>query len=193
LSRKRLPGIVLLISFPLVFLKRLRINEQIRVPEVRIITDDSQEVVPTEEALKRAREQGLDLIEVSPSAKPPVCKILDRGSYLYQQKKKEKKQKAHSKQTEVKMIRFGFRTDTHDLERLAKQARGFLDERHLVKVAVRLRGREFTNQDYAKKKLSRFVQGLSEVADVEQEMRRQGNQFMMIVKAKKGGKVEEAQ
>ena len=166
-------------------MKRLRINEQIRVPEVRLISGDAQEVVSLEEALKRAREQELDLIEVSPSAKPPVCKILDRGSYLYQQKKKERKQKAHSKQTEVKMVRFGFRTDQHDLDRLANQARGFLDDRHLVKIAVRLRGREFTNMDYAKDKLRKFVEGLSDVSDVEQEMKRQGNQFMVIVKAKK--------
>lgn len=111
---------------------------------------------------------------------------MDKGNYLYQQKKKEKKQKAHSKQTEVKMIRFGFRTDTHDLERLGKQSRKFLEERHLVKIAVRLRGREFTNQEYAKEKLHNFVMTLSDVADVEQEMKKQGNQYMMIVKAKKG-------
>ena len=166
-------------------MKRLRINEQIRVPEVRLISGDTQVVISLEEALKRAREQELDLIEVSPSAKPPVCKILDRGSYLYQQKKKERKQKAHSKQTEVKMVRFGFRTDKHDLDRLANQARGFLADRHLVKIAVRLRGREFTNMDYAKDKLHNFVQGLSDAADVEQEMRKQGNQFIVIVKAKK--------
>jgi translation initiation factor IF-3 len=165
--------------------KRLRINEHIRASEVRLIDGEKQEVVKTEEALKRAREQELDLIEISGSAKPPVCRIMDRGSYLYQQKKKERKQKSGSKQTEVKMIRFGFRTDTGDLDRLAKQAKGFLEERHLVKVAVRLRGREFTNQDYAKEKLHNFVEGLSDVAVVEQEMRRQGNQYMMIVKAKK--------
>lgn len=125
------------------------------------------------------------MIEISPNADPPVVKILDRGSYLYQLKKKEKKQKAHSKQTEVKMIRFGFRTDTHDLERLAKQSRKFLADRHLVKIAVRLRGREFTNQDYAKEKLYNFVQGLLDEADIEQEMKKQGNQYIMIVKAKK--------
>jgi len=165
--------------------KRLRINEQIRAQEVRLVTDDEQKVLPIGEALRLAREKELDLIEVSPQARPPVCKILDRGSYLYQQKKKEKKQKARSKQTEVKMIRFGFRTDTHDLERLASQARKFLSDRHLVKVAIRLRGREFTNMDYAKKKLMRFVEDISDASEVEQEMRKQGNQFIVIIKPKK--------
>jgi translation initiation factor IF-3 len=152
---------------------------------VRLIDGEAQEVLSKEDAIKRAKEQELDLIEVSPNAKPPVCKILDRGSYLYQLKKKEKKQKAHSKQTEVKMIRFGFRTEKHDLDRLASRVREFVGERHLVKIAVRLRGREFTNMDYAKQKLHTFVQGLADDVEVEQEMRKQGNQFIVIVRGKK--------
>jgi len=142
-------------------------------------------VIPLEEAIRRAKEQELDLIEISPNAVPPVCKILDRGSYLYQLKKKEKKAKAGSRQTEVKMVRFGFRTDQHDLDRLANQARGFLEERHLVKISMRLRGRELTNQEYAREKMKKFIDGLADSADVEQPMRRQGNQYMAIVKAKK--------
>ena len=152
---------------------------------MRLVDGEAQEVLSKEDAIKRAKEQEMDLIEVSPNAKPPVCKILDRGSYLYQLKKKEKKQKAHSKQTEVKMIRFGFRTEKHDLDRLASRVREFVGERHLVKIAVRLRGREFTNMDYAKQKLHTFVQGLSDDVEVEQEMRKQGNQFIVIVRAKK--------
>ncbi len=152
---------------------------------MRLVTGEEQEVVPLEEAIRRAKEQELDLIEVSANATPPVCKILDRGSYLYHLKKKEKRAKAGSKQTEVKMVRFGFRTDQHDLDRLANQARGFLAERHLVKIGMRLRGRELTNQEYAREKLRKFVEGLADSADVEQPMRRQGNQYMVIVKAKK--------
>lgn len=147
--------------------------------------EDGQEVLPLEEAIARARAQELDLIEISPNAVPPVCKILDRGSYLYQIKKKEKRQKAHSKQTEVKMVRFGFRTDTGDLDRLGGQARKFLADRHLVKISIRLQGREFTNMEYAKQKLHAFVEALSDVAEEEQPMRKQGNQFMVIVKGKK--------
>lgn len=148
------------------------------------MTSDSQDIVPLAEALRRAREQELDLIEIAPEAHPPVCKILDSGSFLYQLKKKEK-QKSKSKRTEVKMIRFGFRTEKHDLDRQADRAREFLAERHLVKVAILMRGRELANQQYAREKLQRFVEGLKDAADVEQEMRRQGNSYMMIVKAKK--------
>jgi translation initiation factor IF-3 len=157
------------------------------------VTEEGQEVVSTEEALRRAQEAELDLVEISPNAKPPVCKILDLGSYLYQLKKKEKKQKAHSKQTEVKMVRFGFRTEKHDLERQADKARQFLSERHLVKASILLRGREFTNQEYAREKLRNFVQGLMDAAEVEQEMRKQGNQYIIILKPRKGGAVEESE
>jgi len=152
---------------------------------VRLIDGETQDVIPIEEAIRRAKERELDLIEISPNAVPPVCKILDRGSYLYQLKKKEKRAKAGSKQTEVKMVRFGFRTDQHDLDRLANQARGFLADRHLVKISMRLRGRELTNQEYARDKMKKFLDGLVDSAEVEQPMRRQGNQYMAIVRAKK--------
>jgi len=151
---------------------------------VRLVSGEAQEVVPIAEALRRAREQELDLIEVAPGAVPPVCKILDAGSYLYQLKKKEK-QKSKSKRTEVKMIRFGFRTDTHDLERQAGRVKEFLAERHLVKIAILMRGRELANQQYARDKLQKFVNSLLEIATVEQPMRRQGNCYMVIVKAKR--------
>lgn len=152
---------------------------------MRLIDGETQDVIPIEEAIRRAKERELDLIEISPNAVPPVCKILDRGSYLYQLKKKEKRAKAGSKQTEVKMVRFGFRTDQHDLDRLANQARGFLADRHLVKISMRLRGRELTNQEYARDKMKKFLDGLVDSAEVEQPMRRQGNQYMAIVRAKK--------
>lgn len=139
----------------------------------------------TAEALKRAQEEGFDLIEVSPKAVPPVVKIGDYGSYLYKLKKKEKQQKAHSKQTEVKAIRFGFRTDTGDLDRQAERSREFLAERHMVKVSIQLRGREFTNKDYAIQKLNKFVAGLADAADIDQPVKKQGNQYMVILRPKK--------
>lgn len=138
-----------------------------------------------EEALERARSEGLDLIEVSPKAQPPVVKIGDLGRYMYQQKKKDQKQKAHSKQTEVKMLRFGFRTERHDLERIMERAREFVAERHLVRLVVRLRGREMTNKEYAKNKLSALVKDLSDVTEVEQEIRSQGNQFSVVLRSKR--------
>ena len=156
------------------------------MPEVLLVTEDGQtQRLKVADAIAMAREQEKDLIEVSPKAQPPVVKIDDLGRYMYHQKKKEQKQKAHNKQTEVKMLRFGFRTDKHDLERLLEQARGFLAERHLVKFVVRLRGRELTNKDYAKDKLRNLVAELTDVADIEQELKPSGTQFSMIVRAKR--------
>ncbi len=151
-----------------------------------LVHDDGEtEELSIASALQKAQEEELDLIEVSPKANPPVVKIGDIGQYLYQLKKKEKKQRSHTKQTEVKTLRFGFRTEKHDLDRLIERAQGFLGERHLVKFVVRLRGRELTNKDYAKDKLQTVVDAMEETADVEQEIKKQGNQFIVILKAKK--------
>lgn len=161
-------------------------NEQIRVPEVMLVDDEgATQVLPIAEALRRAQEAEQDLIEVSPKAVPPVVKIGDFGHYLYQLQKKEKKQKAHSKQTEVKMLRFGFRTEKHDLDRLADRAKEFLADRHLVKFAVRLRGRELSNKDFAAQKLKGLIASLADVAEVEEQVKMQGNQFIAIVRPKK--------
>lgn len=167
-------------------MQRPRCNEQIRVPEVLLVSDDGgAERLATSEALARAQTEGLDLIEVSPKAQPPVVKIGDYGSYLYRLKKKEKQQKAHSKQTEVKVIRFGFRTDVGDLDRQAQRSREFLAERHMVKVTIVMRGRELTNKEYGIQKLNKFVESLADVAEVEQAIKRQGNHFMVVLKPKK--------
>ena len=165
--------------------KRPRINDQIRVPEVMLVSEEGvTETLPTAVALERAKALELDLIEVSPKAVPPVVKIGEFGHYLYQLQKKEKKQRSHSKQVEVKMLRFGFRTDKHDLERLATRAREFFEERHLVKFSVRLRGRELANKDYAIQKLKGILESLKDVSDIEQEVKRQGDQFIAILKPK---------
>lgn len=165
--------------------KRPRINEEIRVPEVLLVDEDVSERLSIEDALARAKEQEMDLIEISPKANPPVVRITDFGRFMYQLQKKEQKQKAHNKQTEVKMLRFSFRTEKHDLDRILDRAREFLSERHLVKLVVRLRGREMTNKDYARQKLNGLVQELLDVSEVEQEVRPQGNQFSAIVRPKR--------
>lgn len=163
--------------------KRPRMNDQIRVAEVLLIDDEGKaEKLATADALARAQELELDLIEVSPKANPPVVKIGDFGHYLYQLQKKEKKQKAHSKQSETKMLRFGFRTEKHDLDRLVERAREFLEERHMVKFAVRLRGRELTNKDYAVQKLRQLIENLKDVSEVEQDIKGQGNQFVAVIR-----------
>lgn len=161
-------------------------NEQIRVPEVLLIADGAEpRRMQTVEAIALARSQELDLIEVSPKAQPPVVKIGDYGSYLYKLKKKEKQQKAHSKQTEVKAIRFGFRTDTGDLDRQADRSREFLAERHMVKVTIVMRGRELTNKEYGIGKLNKFVQSLADVSEVDQPIKRQGSHFMVILRPRR--------
>lgn len=136
------------------------------------------------EALALARAQEYDLIEISPKAVPPVVKIADFGQYLYQLHKKERKQRTHSKQTEVKMLRFGYRTEKHDLERLMERAKEFFADRHLVKFVVRLRGRELSNRDYARAKLKGIVDALADVTEIEQEIRQVGPQFHVILRGK---------
>lgn len=154
--------------------------------EVLLVSDEgATEVLPIATALERAKAAELDLIEVSPKAVPPVVKIDDFGHYLYQLQKKEKKQKSHSKQSEVKMLRFGFRTEKHDLDRIVDRAKEFLAENHLVKLSVRLRGRELTNKEYAVSKMKRLIADLADVSVVEQEIKGQGNQFIAVVKPKR--------
>ncbi len=164
--------------------KRPRINEEIRATNVLLVGSDGAQVRPFAEVLQEAKAQEFDVIEVSPKADPPVVKIGDFGQYLYQLRKKERKQRVHSKQTEVKMLRFGFRTDKHDIERLMERAKEFFKDRHLVKFVVRLRGRELGNKDYAKAKLLAIVDALKDCAEVEQDLKQQGPMFHVILRAK---------
>jgi len=150
-----------------------------------VADDGAAETLPLQAALERAKAQELDLIEVSPKAQPPVVKIGEFGHYLYQLQKKEKKQRSHSKQVEVKMLRFGFRTDKHDIERLADRAREFFLDRHLVKFSVRLRGREMSNKEFAMEKLRGVLRSLADVSEVEQEVKRQGDSFIAILRPKR--------
>ena len=118
-----------------------RINEQIRVREVRIVGDNGSSVVPTRDALNMAREQGVDLVEISPNANPPVCRLIDYSKFLYQQKKRQKEMKAKQVKVEVKEIRFGPQTDEHDYQFKLKHAKEFLEEGNKVRAYVFFRGR----------------------------------------------------
>ncbi len=142
-------------------------------------------VINTQEALQRAREKELDLVEVAPLADPPVCKVMDYGNYLYSLKKKKKKAKKSVKKTETKTIRLSIRTEKHDLEVKAKKARQFLEDRNLVKVVVIFRGREISHQDLAKTKLQEFYEKVEDLCKIEQEPKRQGFQMMMILNPNK--------
>jgi translation initiation factor IF-3 len=137
--------------------------------------------IPTEEALKLAEEKGFDLVEVSPLSSPPVCKLMDYGTYIYGQKKKEQKQKRAQKQAGTKAIRLSIRTGSHDLEVKAKQARKFLEDRNTVKVVVIFKGREMAHGDLAESKLKEFHKFLEDVCVIEQEPKRQGYQMTMML------------
>lgn len=133
-----------------------------------------------EKALEMAKAVELDLVEVAANVNPPVCKIMDFGKFLYHQNKIDRRQK-RQKQTEVKGVRLSFRTDSHDLEIKAKQARGFLQNRNLVKVALVLRGREFAHMDLARQKMNQFAEMLKDVSTVEQSPKKTGNTLIMML------------
>lgn len=137
-----------------------------------------------DKALQMAKEQELDLVEVAPNAKPPVCKILDFGKFLYRQKKQDQKQKKAQKQGEVKGIRLSMRTDRHDLEVKANKAKEFLQERNLVKASLLMRGREFTHMNLAYDKMKLFAEMVGDAGEIEQAAKKQGSNIIMIIKPK---------
>jgi len=149
------------------------------------VDGDNTEEVTIEDALKRAQEKEMDLVEVSPLSSPPVCKIMDYGTYLYSQKKKDRKQKRATRQTETKTIRLSIRTESHDLDVKAKQARKFLEDRNTVKVVVIFKGREMAHGDLGEQKLNEFYKLLEDIANIEQEPKRQGYQMTMILNSLK--------
>ncbi len=163
--------------------KQLRINRQIRVPSVRLIGEDDEQLgeKSLEEALQLASEHGLDLVEVAPKAVPPVCKLMDYGKYLYRQNKIEQKHKKMQKQGEMKGIRLSYSIDKHDLETKIRQAEGFLKGRNSVKVTLMFKGREASHADLGREKMQMFVDGLKDVAQVEEGPKKQGHTMFMIL------------
>lgn len=165
-----------------------RINERIRVPKVRIVGDDvdvEQGIYPTKEALKIAESYGLDLVEISPNAKPPVCRIIDYQKFLYQQRKREKEQRARNVKVVVKEIRFGPQTEEHDYNFKLKHAKGFLEEGSKVKAYVFFRGRSIIFKDQGEVLLLRFASDLADYANVEQLPRLEGKRMTLMLSPKK--------
>ncbi len=138
-------------------------------------------MIETAEALRIAHERGLDLIEIAPTVLPPVCKIMDSGKFKYEQEKKERGQKTKQKKVELKAIRIGFTTGTHDLEFKARQAEKFLNEGNRVKVDMILRGREKSHRDFAVKKLEELFSYIPN-ADFDMEPKKTPQGFMAILK-----------
>ncbi len=163
--------------------KSLRINERIRVSPVRLIDQNNEQigVIETGKAQQMAREAGLDLVEVAPGSKPPVCRIMDYGKWKYQQKKKEAKAKAHSKQNELKEVRLRPSTDDHDKQLKMDRARAFLEEGHKVQFTMMFKGRQNAHKDIGFRQFQEIAQELIDMAKVEVNPRTMGRRMTMIV------------
>ncbi len=163
-----------------------RINGNIRAREVRLVGDNvEQGVYSVSEALKMADELELDLVEISPTAEPPVCKIMDYQKFLYQQKKKQKEAKAKSVKVVVKEIRFGPQTDDHDFNFKLKHAKNFLEEGSKVKAYVFFKGRSILFKEQGEVLLLRFATELEDIAKVDQLPQLEGKKMIMMLSAKK--------
>ena len=170
-----------------------RVNEQIRVRDVRIVGDNGSTVMPTRQALEMAREQGVDLVEISPNANPPVCRIIDYSKFLYQQKKRAKEMKQKQVKQEVKEIRFGPQTDEHDYNFKLKHAMEFLQEGNKVRAYVFFRGRSILFKEQGEVLLLRFANDLEEYAKVEQLPRLEGKKMFLFLSPKKAGVAKKSQ
>lgn len=160
-----------------------RVNEDIRTPKVRLVDDtgDMVGVVNVEEALERAADVGLDLVEISPNADPPVCKILDYGKFKYEAQKKRNEARKKQRIIEVKEIKMRPNIDEHDYEVKMRSMRRFLGDGDKVKVTLRFRGRELAHQDIGMRVLQRVQDDLEELAKVEAFPKMEGRQMVMVV------------
>ena len=170
-----------------------RINEQIRVREVRIVGEDGSIVVPIRQALDMAHDQDVDLVEISPNANPPVCRLIDYSKFLYQQKKRQKEMKAKQVKVEVKEIRFGPQTDEHDYQFKLKHAREFLEDGNKVRAYVFFRGRSILFKEQGEVLLLRFANDLEEVGKVEGMPSLEGKKMFLYLAPKKSGVAKKSQ
>jgi len=162
---------------------QIRINHRIRVPEVRVVAEDGSNlgVLPTEEALRRARSLDLDLVEVNPKSSPPVCKILDFGKYKYEEKKRQREAKRRQTTVEVKEIKLRPKTDDHDLNVKVRAARKFFESGNKVKVICRFRGREITHPERARMQLDFINSQVQDLANLEQPPTMEGRTMTIIL------------
>ncbi len=164
-----------------------RVNEQIYAKEVRVVGDDGNMVMPIQQALDLAHQRELDLVEISPNANPPVCRIIDYSKFLYQQKKHQKEMKQKQVKMEVKEIRFGPQTDDHDYQFKLKHAKEFLSEGNKVRAYVFFRGRSILFKEQGEVLLLRFATDLEEYGKVEAMPRLEGKKMFLFVSPKKSG------
>lgn len=170
------------------FEKRLRINHQIREPQIQVIDSEGKQlgIMPTHEALRLAGEQGLDLVEVGPTAKPPLVKIIDYGKYMYLKGKKERGQKSgKSTGQEVKTVKIGFRTESHDMAISAGKADKFLNKGYRVRLELTLRGREKEMANIGRIKLEEFIKLISEPFGIDDPIKRFPGGLGLLIKPDK--------
>ena len=170
-----------------------RVNEQIHVREVRVVSEDGSEVMPTRKAMDLARQQGVDLVEISPNAQPPVCRLIDYSKFLYQQKKRQKEMKQKQVKVEVKEIRFGPQTDEHDYQFKLKHALEFLLEGNKVRAYVFFRGRSILFKEQGEVLLLRFANDLEEYGKVESMPALEGKKMFLYLAPKKAGVAKKSQ
>lgn len=168
-------------------IKEQQINEQIRDKEIRVIGEDGSQlgIMSARDAQELANQKNLDLVKISPSAVPPVCKIMDFGKYKYEMAKKEKESKKKQKVITIKEIRLRPSTDDHDLSTKAKMARKFLESGDKVKVSIRFRGRELGHKDLGLQTISKFIELVSDVGTPDKAPRLEGNNMTVNIDPKK--------
>ena len=168
-------------------ISELFINEQIRDKEVRVIGEDGEQlgIMSSKEALKLAEEAGVDLVKIAPTAKPPVCKIVDYGKFKYEQTRKEKEAKKKQKTVEIKELRLSPNIDTNDLNTKINAARKFIGKGDRVKITLRFRGREMAHMNNSKHILDDFAQALSDIAVVDKAPKVEGRSMTMFLAEKR--------
>lgn len=166
--------------------RELRVNEEIRVKEVRVVSSDGEQlgIMPIREALLLAQERNLDLVEVAPNAQPPVCRLMDYGKFRYEQSKREREARKKQKAVTVKELRISPKIDDHDLEVKARSAEKFLKDGDKVKVTVRFRGREIVHKDLARARLEELANRLAALGAIERPPRMEGRSMVMVMTPK---------
>ena len=166
--------------------KELQINEQIRDKEVRVVDSDGTQlgILPIRQAMDLADQRNLDLVKIAPQAKPPVCKIIDYGTFRFEQAKREKEQRKNQRIVEIKEVRLSLNIDTHDFETKKNHAVRFISEGNKVKASIRFRGREMGHPELGQEIMKRFADAMSEVANVEKPAKLEGRTMLMFLAPK---------
>lgn len=164
----------------------MQINEDIRDREVRVVTDGGEQlgIMSAKEALKKAEERNLDLVKISPNAKPPVCKIMDYGKYRFEQAKREKEARKNQRVVELKEVRLSLNIDVADFNTKARQACSFLKDGNKVKASIRFRGREMGHPEIGLDVMKRFAEACAEAGNVEKPAKMDGRHMMMFLAPK---------